>query len=182
MTRRFGSAALDLSYIAAGRIGYWERNLKPWDAAAGVLIVKEAGGFVTSIENDDNPVYSGSLVAGNQQVHSDLRKILKRFKPTTVIASEAMQSIFPFGGAMDCRVAMLLAMTIFVIPVNCAYAQSDNSYAPPPMFDDMNSADGSSRGAGWQYCRAEEIPKYATAAIRRSDTAGTGSRRSARFH
>lgn len=78
MTRRFGSAALDLSYIAAGRIdGYWERNLKPWDAAAGALIVKEAGGFVTSIENDDNPVYSGSLVAGNQQVHSELRKIIK---------------------------------------------------------------------------------------------------------
>lgn len=78
MTRRFASAALDLCYIAAGRIdGYWERNLKPWDVGAGALIVREAGGFVTSIEKDDNPVYSGNLVAGNQQVHSDLRKILK---------------------------------------------------------------------------------------------------------
>ena len=78
MVRRFGSAALDMTYVAAGRIdAYWERGIKPWDVAAGVLIVKEAGGFVTSIENDDNPVYSGNLVTGNQQVHSDLRKILK---------------------------------------------------------------------------------------------------------
>ena len=77
MVRRFASAALDLCYVAAGRIdGYWERNLKPWDAAAGYLIVKEAGGNVTSIEGDDNPVYSGSLVAGNKQVHNDIRKIL----------------------------------------------------------------------------------------------------------
>ena len=78
MTRRFASAALDLAYVAAGRIdGYWERNLKPWDAAAGYLLVKEAGGTVTSIENDDNPIYSGNLVAGNQQVHNDIRKIVK---------------------------------------------------------------------------------------------------------
>lgn len=78
MLRRYASAALDLAYVAAGRIdGYWERNLKPWDAAAGYLIVKEAGGTVTSIENDDNPVHSGSLVAGNPQVHSEIRKLVK---------------------------------------------------------------------------------------------------------
>lgn len=78
MVRRFGAAALDLCYVAAGRIdGYWERNLKPWDVAAGALIVKEAGGVVTCIEGDDNPVYSGNLVAGNPQVHSEIRKIVK---------------------------------------------------------------------------------------------------------
>jgi len=78
MIRRFGSAALDMAYVAAGRLdGYWERNIKPWDVAAGVLMVKEAGGFVSSIDNDDNPVHSGNIVTGNQQVHSDLRKILK---------------------------------------------------------------------------------------------------------
>ncbi len=78
MLRRYASAALDMAYVAAGRIdGYWERHVKPWDVAAGVLIVKEAGGFVTSIENEENPVYSGSLIAGNQSVHSDVRKILK---------------------------------------------------------------------------------------------------------
>ena len=78
MVRRMASAALDMSYVAAGRIdAYWERGIKPWDVAAGYLIVKEAGGFVTSIENDDNPIHSGNLVAGNPQVHSDIRKILK---------------------------------------------------------------------------------------------------------
>lgn len=78
MVRRYASAALDLAYVAAGRIdAYWERGIKPWDVAAGSLIVKEAGGIVTSIENDDNPVYSGNLVSGNQQVHSDIRKLLK---------------------------------------------------------------------------------------------------------
>ncbi len=78
MVRRFASAALDMCYVGAGRIdGYWERNLKAWDIAAGYLIVKEAGGITTSIENDDNPIHSGNLVAGNQQVHSEIRKILK---------------------------------------------------------------------------------------------------------
>lgn len=78
MVRRFGSAALDMCYVAAGRLdGYWERGIKAWDVAAGMLIVKEAGGVVTSIENDDNPVYSGNLVAGNPQVHSEIRKIVK---------------------------------------------------------------------------------------------------------
>ncbi len=78
MVRRFASAALDMCYVAAGRIdGYWERNIKPWDVGAGYLIVKEAGGVTTSIETDDNPVHSGNLVTGNQQVHSEIRKILK---------------------------------------------------------------------------------------------------------
>ncbi len=78
MVRRFASAALDLAYVAAGRIdAYWERHVHPWDVAAGVLLVKEAGGFVSSIDNDDNPVHSGTIIAGNQQVHSDIRKIVK---------------------------------------------------------------------------------------------------------
>ena len=78
MVRRFASAALDMAYVAAGRIdAYWERGINPWDVAAGYLLVKEAGGFATSIENDDNPIYSGNLVAGNPQVHSDIRKLLK---------------------------------------------------------------------------------------------------------
>lgn len=76
--RRFGAAALDLCYIAAGRYeGFWERGLKPWDAAAGCLIVKEAGGFVSSIDSEDDPVHSRNLVAGNQEIYTELRKILK---------------------------------------------------------------------------------------------------------
>jgi len=69
--RRFGSAALDLSYVAAGRLdGYWEIKLSPWDLAAGILIVEEAGGVVTSFDGDANvmkPPYS--IVAANPAIH-----------------------------------------------------------------------------------------------------------------
>lgn len=75
--RRFGSAALDLAYVAAGRLeGYWEYNLKPWDVAAGSIIVKEAGGFISSIHGNDNPVYSAGVVAGNGKIFDELKRTL----------------------------------------------------------------------------------------------------------
>jgi myo-inositol-1(or 4)-monophosphatase len=78
MVRRMGAAALDLSYIAAGRLdGYWERDIQPWDLAAGVLIVKEAGGFANSIDNEQNPIYNNQIVAGNQAIYDHLRKNLR---------------------------------------------------------------------------------------------------------
>lgn len=77
-TRRYGAAALDLCYVAAGRFdGYWERGLKSWDVAAGYLILKESGGFITSIDDRKDPIYSGNLVAGNQNIYNNLHKILK---------------------------------------------------------------------------------------------------------
>ena len=76
--RRFGSAALDMAFIAAGRFdGYWERNLKPWDMAAGQIIVREAGGIVSGIEGDDDPLKTGNVVCGNEFVHAELVKMLK---------------------------------------------------------------------------------------------------------
>lgn len=79
--RRFGAAALDMCYVAAGRCeAFWERTLAPWDIAAGTLIVREAGGFVTPIHGNDNPVYSISLIAGNGPVHGKLREILQSVK------------------------------------------------------------------------------------------------------
>ncbi len=76
--RRFGSAALDLAFIAAGRFdGYWERNLSPWDIAAGMLLVREAGGFVTTLTGNDDVLEVGDVVAGNEFIHGDLLKILK---------------------------------------------------------------------------------------------------------
>lgn len=79
--RRFGSAALDLAYVAAGRAeGFWERNLKPWDVAAGSLIVKEAGGFTGDIDGHGNPVLSGNIVAGNAALFDELKKLLKSVK------------------------------------------------------------------------------------------------------
>ena len=71
--RRTGSAALDLAFVAAGRFdGYWERNLKPWDLAAGVVIVREAGGLVTDLDGTDKMLESGDVLAANLQMHKAL--------------------------------------------------------------------------------------------------------------
>jgi myo-inositol-1(or 4)-monophosphatase len=75
--RRWGSAGLDLAYVAAGRFdGFWERKLNPWDVAAGILLVREAGGFVGAIEAEGDPLEGGSLLAANANVFEPLRKIL----------------------------------------------------------------------------------------------------------
>ncbi|WP_458097682.1 inositol monophosphatase family protein [Roseomonas sp. WA12] len=72
--RRFGSAALDLAWVAAGRYeGYWELGLKPWDCAAGIIMVKEAGGYVTGA-GDEDPYATGNIVAGNPFLHGKLRE------------------------------------------------------------------------------------------------------------
>ena len=76
--RRFGAASLDLAFVAAGRLdGYWERNLSPWDIAAGQILVREAGGIVSGIEGHDNALTTGNVVCGNEFVHGELVKILK---------------------------------------------------------------------------------------------------------
>jgi myo-inositol-1(or 4)-monophosphatase len=76
--RRFGSAALDLAYVAAGRCeGFWERNLKPWDVAAGSLIVREAGGLVGDLDGKGDPVKTGNILAANASLYDDLKKLLK---------------------------------------------------------------------------------------------------------
>lgn len=76
--QRTGSAALNLCYVAMGRIeGYWSSNLKPWDMAAGVLICKEAGGLVTSIEDASFTIETPSILATNgTKIHSDLQTLL----------------------------------------------------------------------------------------------------------
>jgi myo-inositol-1(or 4)-monophosphatase len=77
--RRFGAAALDLAWLAAGRVdGYWERNLSPWDIAAGLLLVREAGGYVTDLDGGDAMLSKGHLVAGNEAVHRELLTVLKQ--------------------------------------------------------------------------------------------------------
>jgi myo-inositol-1(or 4)-monophosphatase len=75
--RRFGAASLDLAFVAAGRLdGYWERNLQPWDIAAGLILIKEAGGTVGDINGGD-VLTTGNVVAGNEFVHGALTKILR---------------------------------------------------------------------------------------------------------
>ncbi|WP_282602336.1 inositol monophosphatase family protein [Paracoccus sp. PARArs4] len=76
--RRFGAAALDLAYVAAGRFdGYWERGVKSWDVAAGILMVREAGGFVHGIRENDVPLESGRLIAANPQLMEPFAKIVR---------------------------------------------------------------------------------------------------------
>ncbi len=76
--RRWGAASLDLAYVAAGRYdGFWERNLKPWDMAAGLLMVKEAGGFTTSMYEDSNSIEDGSVIAANANVFERFVKMAR---------------------------------------------------------------------------------------------------------
>jgi len=75
--RRFGAASLDLAWLAAGRFdGFWETGLSDWDTAAGCLLVREAGGFVTDFRGRSAPVHSSQVLAANDNLHSKLHKLL----------------------------------------------------------------------------------------------------------
>lgn len=76
--RRAGSAALDLAYVAAGRLdAFWESHLKEWDMAAGVLLVKEAGGIVGDFQNDKNYLNKGQIIAANSKMYKPLQEIVQ---------------------------------------------------------------------------------------------------------
>lgn len=76
--RRTGSAAIDLCDVACGRLdGFWELHLAPWDAAGGLLIVREAGGIVTDLEGNEDVLRHGAFLAGNPAVHGALRQVLR---------------------------------------------------------------------------------------------------------
>jgi myo-inositol-1(or 4)-monophosphatase len=77
--RRPGSAALDLAYVAAGRYdGFWELGLKPWDMAAGSLLIQEAGGLVADLEGESGFLKSGNIVAGNPKIFGQLLPLLQQ--------------------------------------------------------------------------------------------------------
>ena len=76
--RRFGSAALDLAYVAAGRVdGYWERDIHAWDVAAGILLVKEAGGFVETIRGEGPVVDAGNIVCSNAALFGEFAGLVR---------------------------------------------------------------------------------------------------------
>jgi len=76
--RRMGAAALDLAWTAAGRFdGFWEHGLRAWDVAAGIVILREAGAYVTDSAGKDRMLEDGSIVAGNETIHAKLLKLLK---------------------------------------------------------------------------------------------------------
>jgi len=75
--RRFGAASLDLAWVAAGRFdGFWEQGLEPWDVAAGILIVREAGGFVSDFRGGEKMIERREIIAANDQLHSKVHRIV----------------------------------------------------------------------------------------------------------
>ncbi len=71
--RRAGSAAIDLAWVASGRFdGFWERGISPWDMAAGIVLVREAGGLVTGATGGADMLQTGTIVAGNEAIHKAL--------------------------------------------------------------------------------------------------------------
>ncbi|MFD1328175.1 inositol monophosphatase family protein [Mycoplana ramosa] len=80
--RRMGAAALDLAYVAAGRFdGFWERDLSAWDVAAGILLIREAGGFVSDLNGGNAMLETGTIVTGNEHIHKALTEVLHRPVP-----------------------------------------------------------------------------------------------------
>ncbi|GAB5437312.1 inositol monophosphatase family protein [Falsiruegeria mediterranea] len=76
--RRFGSAALDMAYVAAGRYeGFWERRLKAWDVAAGIIIVKEAGGFAQAIDPEGHILSDGEVICANEPIFEAFAKVIR---------------------------------------------------------------------------------------------------------
>lgn len=79
--RRAGSAALDLAYVACGRLdGHWEIGLKPWDVAAGALLITEAGGRVTSLNNEPLDIYNGVILGTNGLIHNEISNELMKIR------------------------------------------------------------------------------------------------------
>ncbi|UXN62405.1 inositol monophosphatase family protein [Phyllobacterium zundukense] len=77
--RRMGAAALDLAYVAAGRLdGFWEEGLSPWDIGAGIIMIREAGGFVTNLDGEQDVIDSKAIIAGNEAIQRALLKTLKK--------------------------------------------------------------------------------------------------------
>jgi len=77
--RRLGAAAIDLAFVAAGRFdGFWERGLKSWDMAAGLLLIREAGGYVSDADGGQNMLTTGGVCAGNEFIHRQLLDLLKK--------------------------------------------------------------------------------------------------------
>ncbi len=80
--RRAGSAALDLAYVAAGRLdGFWELGLMPWDMAAGILLITEAGGVVTDLDGNDGYLKTGNLLTANPKLHIQMQNLIDPYIP-----------------------------------------------------------------------------------------------------
>ena len=87
--RRAGAASIDLAYVACGRLeGYWERGLSPWDLAAGVIILEEAGGRVTAYDQNPFDIWSGRILATNGRIHQSVSEELMKVTPLSTFSPQ----------------------------------------------------------------------------------------------
>ncbi|TAH47895.1 MAG: inositol monophosphatase [Betaproteobacteria bacterium] len=85
--RRPGAASLDLAYVAAGRLdGFWEMGLSPWDMAAGVLLIQEAGGLVSDLSGEGNFMTTGNVVAGSPKIFGQILPVIQSYRPANLQA------------------------------------------------------------------------------------------------
>ena len=117
--RRNGAAALDLAYVAAGRFdGFWEQNLSPWDMAAGIILVKEAGGILESIETNHNPLETGNIICSNNQetVFKNFLKLLElqstRVSGCPKTVNFSLKIFFNFNQAVIIRDTVYFSTTL----------------------------------------------------------------------
>ena len=76
--RKLGSASLDMAYVAAGRCdGFWQRNLNYWDIAAGIILVKESGGFVTDFKGENEYIQNQTILVTNSKISNEMIEVLK---------------------------------------------------------------------------------------------------------
>ena len=77
--RKLGSAALDMAYVAAGRCdGFWQRNLNYWDIAAGIILVKESGGFVTDFDGENDYIQNKTILVTNSKINKEMIEVLNK--------------------------------------------------------------------------------------------------------
>ena len=81
--RQLGAASINLAYVAAGRLdGFWEEGLSPWDIAAGIILIREAGGFISGFKGENDVLEGGQVIAGNEHIHKALIEVVNRPIPT----------------------------------------------------------------------------------------------------
>ena len=109
--RRLGSAALDLCYVAAGRMdGFWEQHLKPWDMAAGALMLAEAGGRISALDGGPFDLRKGQLMASNGVIHDALLDVVRRWRERRAVSTSSLTSGWDTrgrGGGETCDFARL---------------------------------------------------------------------------
>src|SRR5262249_38119547 len=149
---RYGAATLDLAWVGAGRLdAFWERDLSPWDLAAGSILVREAGGFISDLDGSDAILSKGNVVAGNETMHRELLRLLR--EAAKAAGTEAAAASPRAGG---CELTMQRAMKKRRCRCGCAPGRRPIRISISPR----DSPGGASNGAAVSYqAPASSSPK-----------------------